>query len=262
MPEIGATLREARMRARLDVSEIEAKTKIRAKYLRALENEEWSLLPGPTFVKSFLRTYAQALNLDGRALVEEYRLHHEGPAEGAFDPIASTPQRPRRRLPESGPSRGYMLSVGAVCAVIVLLIVLLATGGGSSNKGSASSRGATAKSHGTHSGRHAGAGATGGRGASQAAFVGLSLKPSAEVYVCLIGDNGRKLIPGTLLAPGVSTPTYHARRFEITLGNNAVTMYVDGRARTVPASTQAIGYSLTKANGRHLLAASELPTCR
>ena len=65
MPEIGATLREARMRARIDVSEIEAQTKIRAKYLRALENEEWGLLPGPTFVKSFLRTYAQALGLDG-----------------------------------------------------------------------------------------------------------------------------------------------------------------------------------------------------
>ncbi len=46
MPEIGATLREARMRARIDVSEIEAQTKIRAKYLRALENEEWGLLPG------------------------------------------------------------------------------------------------------------------------------------------------------------------------------------------------------------------------
>jgi len=52
------------MRERIDVSEIEATTKIRAKYLRALENEEWSLLPGPTFVKSFLRTYAEALGLD------------------------------------------------------------------------------------------------------------------------------------------------------------------------------------------------------
>jgi cytoskeleton protein RodZ len=262
MPEIGATLREARMRARLDVSEIEAKTKIRAKYLRALENEEWSLLPGPTFVKSFLRTYAQALNLDGRALVEEYRLHHEGPADTAFDPIASTPQRTRQRVPGSRPSLGYMLSVGAVGVVIVLLIVLLATGGGSSKNGSGSSHGATAKTHGTHSSRHASGVATGGGTASQSAFVALSLKPSAEVYVCLIGDNGRKLIPGTLLAPGVSTPTYHARRFEITLGNNAVTMYVDGRPRRVPPSSQAIGYSLTKANGRRPLAAGALPTCR
>src|SRR3954453_5059191 len=109
MPEIGSTQREARMRERIDVSEIEAKTKIRAKYLRALENEEWSLLPGPTFVKSFLRTYATALGLDGKALVEEYRLPHEPPSEG-MEPIVSSPQRNRqssRRPPSAGASRGY-----------------------------------------------------------------------------------------------------------------------------------------------------------
>src|SRR5436305_6711593 len=127
MPEIGATLREARMRARIDVSEIEAQTKIRAKYLRALENEEWSLLPGPTFVKSFLRTYAQALGLDGKALVEEYRLSHERPSEAALEPIVSSPQRSRGRAsggrPPSGPSRGYIAAVGAIVVVIVLLVV-------------------------------------------------------------------------------------------------------------------------------------------
>ena len=91
------------MRARIDVSEIEAKTKIRAKYLRALENEEWGLLPGPTFVKSFLRTYAQALGLDGKALVEEYRLHHERPSEAALEPIVSTPAaRARAAQPAPG----------------------------------------------------------------------------------------------------------------------------------------------------------------
>ena len=71
MPDIGSTLREARMHARIDISEIESETKIRAKYLRALENEEWDLLPGPTYVKSFLRTYADALGLDGKLLIEE-----------------------------------------------------------------------------------------------------------------------------------------------------------------------------------------------
>ncbi len=70
------------MRARIDISEIEAQTKIRAKYLRALENEEWSLLPGPTFIKSFLRTYAEALGIDSRPLVDEYRLQHEHPGRG------------------------------------------------------------------------------------------------------------------------------------------------------------------------------------
>src|SRR5947199_9384550 len=93
MPEIGATLREARMRARIDISEIEAETKIRAKYLRALENEEWGLLPGPAYVRSFLRTYAEALDLDAKLLLEEYKLRHERPSDHDLMPIGA----PRRR---------------------------------------------------------------------------------------------------------------------------------------------------------------------
>src|SRR6202035_2896086 len=124
MAEIGETLREARMRERIDVSEIEAKTKIRAKYLRALENEEWDLLPGPTFVKSFLRTYAQALGLDDKALLEEYKLQYEHPRDAAeFTQQPTTASRrartrvqagaPRRpgATPRSGPSRGYVVAV-------------------------------------------------------------------------------------------------------------------------------------------------------
>jgi hypothetical protein len=258
MPEIGATLREARMRARVDVSEIEAQTKIRAKYLRALENEEWSLLPGPTFIKSFLRTYAQALGLDGRALVEEYRLHHERPNDAAFDPIASTPPRARQRPPRSGPSTAYMISVGVVGLVIVLLIVLLATSGSSPNKGTGTSTAAKSKT--TKPRRHAVVAPAAQTGTQP--LVALSLKPTAEVYVCLVGDNGRKLIPGSTMTAGESTPTFHARRFKLNLGNNAVTLYINGRARKVPPSSQAIGYSITKANGRQPLAAGELPTCK
>lgn len=246
------------MRARIDVSEIEAQTKIRAKYLRALENEEWSLLPGPTFVKSFLRTYAQALGLDGKALVEEYRLHHERPSEGALEPIVSTPQRPRGRAPSSGPSRGYMAAVGAVVAVIVVLIVLLVSGGGSSTSTSS-----TPTSAATHTATSHAAGTVKHKSATAASeIVALSLKPSAAVYVCLLGDNGRKLVPGLELQAGESTHTFHARHFYLTLGNSSVTMYIDGHARGVAPSSQPIGYSITKARGRQPLAAGRLPTCK
>jgi cytoskeleton protein RodZ len=260
MPEIGPTLREARMRARIDVSEIEAQTKIRAKYLRALENEEWSLLPGPTFIKSFLRTYAQALGLDGKALVEEYRLHHEGPGEGALEPIVASPRGTRRRTP-SGPGRGYMAAVGVVAGVIVLLIVLLVAGGGSSKSPTSAATGTAKHTKAHHASKHP---ASGGKVAASAtpAIVTLSLRPTAAVYVCLIGDNARRLIPGLELQAGETTPTYHARRFEINLGNNAVTMFIDGRARTVPASSATIGYSITKARGRQPLPAGHLPTCK
>jgi cytoskeleton protein RodZ len=258
MPEIGATLREARMRARIDVSEIEATTKIRAKYLRALENEEWGLLPGPTFVKSFLRTYAQALGLDGKSLVEEYRLHHESPSEGALEPIVSSPRRNRRRTPPTGPSRAYLIAVTVIGAVIVALIVALIAGGGSS-KPKAQKSARTTTTHGAKARKHT---ATSGTAATGASLVSLALRPSALVYVCLIGDGGRKLIPGLNLEAGETTKTYHARHFEMTLDNSSVTMVIDGRARSVTPSSEAIGYTLTKARGRATLPASRRPTCK
>jgi cytoskeleton protein RodZ len=259
MPEIGSTLREARMRERIDVSEIEAQTKIRAKYLRALENEEWSLLPGPTFVKSFLRTYATALGLDGKALVEEYRLHHERPSEG-MEPIVSSPQRSRgrdRRGPE-GASRGYMIAVGSIVTVIVILIILLVTS--SSSKGPTKT--VSTKSAKAPTGKHHKTGSSAGAQTTASDVVSLSITPTAAVYVCLLGDGGHKLIPGVELKPGRSTPTYHAKRFEITLGNNAVELFVDGKVRPVPASSSAIGYSITKARGRRTLPAEQQPTCQ
>src|SRR6266436_2955005 len=90
MTDIGSTLREARIRARIDMSEVETRTKIRAKYLRAIENEEWDLLPGPVYVKSFLRTYGDYLGLDSRMLVEEYKARYEGPIDNeSARPVAS-----------------------------------------------------------------------------------------------------------------------------------------------------------------------------
>src|SRR3712207_5764197 len=123
MPEIGETLREARMRAKIDVSEVEAQTKIRAKYLRALENEEWDVLPGPTFARSFLRTYADYLGLDSKLLVEEFRLRQEGPAEFDLTPIAPSPAASRRRLRAPRLSRGWVIGL-SLLGLLALLIVL------------------------------------------------------------------------------------------------------------------------------------------
>ncbi len=281
------------MRARIDVSEIEAQTKIRAKYLRALENEEWDLLPGPTFVKSFLRTYAQALGLDGRALVEEYKLHYEHPGEGmesAQQPAASSQRWTRRRAggggtyrrgsigdrghtarpghpgrvpagsgagapPRQGPSRGYVAAVSAVGAVIVLLVYALLSGGGSNQSPTASTPTAGTP-HGARTRRSSAAPAAG----TTATLAAVKVEPSAEVYVCLVGD-GRKRIPGLILTATSTLPTYHARRFELTLGNDAVTLVVNGAPHTVPASSRPIGYEITRA-GMRTLAASEQPTCK
>jgi cytoskeleton protein RodZ len=70
--EIGNSLREARLRQGLEFGEVEQATKIRGKYLRALEDEQFDILPGQTYVKGFLRTYAEYLGLDGQLYVDEY----------------------------------------------------------------------------------------------------------------------------------------------------------------------------------------------
>ena len=128
MPEIGDQLRETRMRNRIDITEVEAATKIRAKYLRALENEEWDLLPGPTFVKTFLRTYADYLGLDARNLVEEYRARYERPRGAGADPVRHEPRRRRARprRPVLAPVDG---GASPACSCCVGALYLLGTWG-------------------------------------------------------------------------------------------------------------------------------------
>src|SRR5262245_46552350 len=146
MPEIGSTLREARMRARIDITEVEQATKIRAKYLRALENEEWNLLPGSTFIRSFLREYADYLGLDARTLVEEYKLRYERPSEHELAPLSPSLGRDRRGgSAAGGPGFGSgvaprWLIVGGVLALIVVVLWIVGSlGGDDSGSGSSGS---------------------------------------------------------------------------------------------------------------------------
>lgn len=252
-------LREARMRARIDISEIEAQTKIRAKYLRALENEEWSLLPGPTYVKSFLRTYAQALGLDARLLVEEYRLHHEGPTDVEMQPIAPAPQRRSRPIPGSGPGGGVprtWITAGVVIVAIILVLAIIGSGGGGGSKKSGSTPTTTAPRGSTGPARPR----AGAPIAARPARASLQLVPSGPVYVCLIGGAGRKLINGVILQPGQRQPTFHAKRFTVTLGNGQVQMRVNKKLQAVPDLPNPVGYVVT-ASGRHSLPAAQRPTC-
>ena len=121
MFEIGNSLREARLRQTLDFPEIEQATKIRGKYLRALEDEQFDVLPAQTYVKGFLRSYAEYLGLDGQLYVDEYNSRFVVGEE-------ESPARPRRSAPP--PSRGVqvqsrvvLLTLLGIVAVTALVIV-------------------------------------------------------------------------------------------------------------------------------------------
>lgn len=250
MPEIGETLREARMRAKIDVSEVEATTKIRAKYLRALENEEWGLLPGPTFVRSFLRTYADYLGLDSKLLIEEYRMRHEHPSELDLAPIAPNLGADRRaRLRPPRPSRGWIIGLSVV-AIIALLIVIGSLGGGRSEQANVSTQSTTRTTK-----------ARPRRAAPpKPTLARLKLIPVDAVYVCLVDSSGKRLVDGRTLDPSSATATFKAKRFSVLFGHGPQQMRVNGKNVQIPSSSAPIGYEVTPTSRREL-SSSRLPTC-
>ena len=130
MFEIGNSLREARTRQGLDFPEVEHATKIRGKYLRALEEEAFETLPAQTYVKGFLRSYADYLGLDGQLYVDEYNSRYVvDPNDEFFRPRRSPQQRTRqqRRLE----SRVVALALLAIAALTALIFVAFRYGGGS-----------------------------------------------------------------------------------------------------------------------------------
>jgi cytoskeleton protein RodZ len=257
MPEIGTTLREARVRARIEISEIEAETKIRAKYLRALENEEWDLLPGPTYVKSFLRTYADALGLDGRLLIEEYKLRHERLSDVELQPISrrGVSPRDRRHRERRGVSPGWVIA-GVVAALLVVLYILGQSGGGGGENATINTR-TPAKRHATPAHPKA---TTAPKKSAPPRLARLQIEPTGAVYVCLEAAGRRRLINGATLTPATPPKPYRSSRFRLTLGNSNVRLRINGRMLTVPAVANGIGYEITP-RGRRTLAPSARPTC-
>lgn len=201
------------MRARIDISEIEATTKIRAKYLRALENEEWGLLPGPTFIKSFLRTYAEALGIDPRPLVDEYRLQHEDP-DASHEPILASS---RRNPSGERSSTAYRAAVAAVLLLIIVLVILLVLGKGSGK----STPGATSSA------------------------VTLSLHAAAPVRVCLSEGSGARLLHYDDLAAGQRTRSYRAGEFVLWTSAPTLRLSLNGAQTTLAAP----GAYIVTANG-------------
>jgi hypothetical protein len=129
---IGGSLREARERQGLELTEAEAATKIRAKYLRALEEERFDLLPAQTYVKGFLRSYADSLGLDGQLYVDEFNSRF---ASGDDDlPTVTRPRRPRPASGRQVETTVVLVALAGIAAVTALVIVAWKWGGSPSER--------------------------------------------------------------------------------------------------------------------------------
>ena len=258
MAEIGETLREARMRRRIDMTEVETATKIRGKYLRALENEEWDLLPGPTFVKSFLRTYAEYLGLDARLLVEEYRQRYERPTTQDLTPFSAarrgrTPRR-RQRLASMGP----VLVIGAF--VLGLLAVLWVLGSiGNNNDDETPAPPQQAQS--TPTPTPTPDGKKKHEAPARPERVRVRLVATGPVYVCLVSASGKQVIDGQTLQAGTRTDSFRSRSFTSNFGNSSLRMVVDGRSFPVEPSANPIGYEIKPGRDPRRLSDAARPDC-
>ena len=235
------------MRQRIDIREVEVATKIRAKYLRALENEEYDLLPGPTFVRSFLKTYADYLGLDARLLIEEFRDRYEPPREEetpAFTP--PTPPRGGRGENPGPPGRGTIV-VGAIVAVIGLLLVLGLTG--EEEEGPADRSGNTAAERPTtgngdrarerRRARARRARERRSRAERTPRTVRLRVAPGAEAtYACVDRGADPPVFEGTL----TGARTFTGQRLRLNLGRPSTRVTVNGDRVRIAEGSDPVGF--------------------
>jgi len=118
MFEIGTSLREARLRKGLELPQIESATKIRGKYLLALEEEQFAQLPAQTYVKGFLRTYADYLGLDGQLYVDEFNSRYGVGDEEPPAPVRR-PMRAQRRRVQTNVVVAALVGIGLLTALVI-----------------------------------------------------------------------------------------------------------------------------------------------
>jgi hypothetical protein len=216
---IGNALKEARRRSGLDIRTVEDQTKIRTRYLRAMESEEWGALPGHAYTKGFLRTYANLLGLDAEALVDEYRRSVEGPQASPV-PLSEGVLQARRRFREpgefpAGPPSPLWILGGVILVIAGVFLVLGLTGGDDERDRPAAER----KERRQQDDRRGGAQGA-GRGAERAEVtsgtVSMRLVANTDgLQVCLLADNSEQpLIDGFAGSAG-SEDSFEARRFQL-----------------------------------------------
>jgi cytoskeletal protein RodZ len=255
--DLGDTLREAREGRGLTLKDAEDALKIRSKYLQALEQDDFEVIPGPTFVRAFLRTYASFLGLDTERLMEEYFSQFEPRAQEKHALLSrSGSSRARDRGPRRQPN--YVV-VGLVAVAIIVVLALVFRSRGhepavldpaavtTTTAAGSTSPVTTANSGGTTTSKQGTATTSGGQGDSSASTVApaggsdgaLHLVVRASGNRCFVtvrqeSPTGKTLFSGTLEKGDELSYSYHGQYY-LNIGEpSAVQLLVDGQPVEVP----------------------------
>jgi cytoskeletal protein RodZ len=197
--EIGSSLREARSRRQIELVQAEQTTKIRGKYLRALEDERFDLLPSQTYIKGFLRTYADYLGLDGQLYVDEYNSRFAADDEWSSRRLA---ERDSARQPERRLQAGVVLIALAVVVVLTVVVISAWKISGSGHSTPPKVAKPPAATHGK---------------TSPAAYLEITaVRGPSKVIVNRAGASGKILFEGTLERG--DTQAFNGQRFWLNVG--------------------------------------------
>lgn len=220
---VGFELREARERLGWSLHDLEERTKIRRRYLEALEQERWSALPSPAHAKAFLRAIAAELDLDGEALADSFRRRVE--------PMTVTSE-------SRGPLRVPALAAAAALTGAGILAVAV-VGGGEDRRPATERAGRDARSGGERPRQ--------GPGPAPRGSFALTVEPREPVELCLVGEGRRPLVDSQRLAVGAVEGPFRGREFRLDLlSGGTVRISVDREVESL-RSREPARYTVTAA---------------
>ena len=220
---IGSDLRQERERRGLGLDEMEARTKIRVRYLAALEDGDYELLPGPAYARAFLRDYADELGIDPTAEL----LVLDDPAVDLPPPPPPPPTAGRWKR------RGWIAAAAALLVIVALAAAGSLLGGGSHPHRIADGRtghGPTPPSTSTTTGGTTPPAAAPRPSVRLAATTGPSWLEVRE------GSAGGRLLYEGTLQPGSSIVLHHRLVWLRTGAPWDLAVRVNGRTLTVPVT--------------------------
>jgi len=241
---IGAELTRAREELGLDIRALEERTKIRSRYLRALEEEAWDLIPSPAYAKGFLRTYAAELGLDAEELVDEFRRQVESrlpDSERAY-PIGDRVLEAQRRPGSGPPNRFAPLAIAAVIALVSVAGILFRDliAGGEEEKPSGSVE-VVGSGGGSEKKRKP-------RGGTRR--FELALEAREDVELCLVKGQKQALIVAQTVRSGSREGPFTGKEFRLdVMSGGTLLLQVDGE-RVKVASREPARYIVTSRGAR------------
>jgi cytoskeleton protein RodZ len=129
---IGNMLKDAREARGLTLEKVEAETKIRKKYISAMEQDEFQTLPGPIYARAFLKNYAKYLNIDTEEILEALKEIHPGE-----NVQAETAKPVDKAVKKAGLTRYWLYFVGVLLVAAVAASIYYGARGITANRGAA-----------------------------------------------------------------------------------------------------------------------------